>query len=151
MRIRGRAILISSIGLLLLAAATIMRTSANGYKFQIVSVVLQTEEGEQSSSFPRGHIVVVNVTLRNIMAYTYEAEPYMVVVRMTYGTTMYGFGAFKGSLLAGEEANAAPGIYIPTGAPTGSYKIKVFVWSNWPRFGGEALADPYELTFTVTP
>ena len=140
---------------MLLAAATIMRTSANGYKFQIVSVVLQTEDGLPSTSFARGHIVVVNVTLRNIMTYTYEytygAEPYMVVVRMTYGTTMYGFGAFKGSLLAGEEANAAPGIYIPTGAPTGSYKIKVFVWSNWPRFGGEALADPYELTFTVTP
>lgn len=151
MKIKSRLRLISSIGLLMLAAYVFMRAGANGNKFEIVSVVLQTEEGLQSNSFPRGHLVVVNVTLRNIMTYTYEAEPYMVVVRMTYDSTMYGFGAFKGSLLAGDEANVAPGIYIPTGVPTGLYTIKVFVWSNWPRFGGEALADPYPITFTVTP
>lgn len=123
---------------------------ANSYDFQIVSVRLLDDSGNPRASFARGQFVMVEATIKNIMTYTYEAQPFLMLARMMKGDTMWGLGFFRASLLSGSSITAGPGIMIPTNAPTGTYKMTVFVWSNWASQGGYPLAEYVEVTFTVT-
>jgi hypothetical protein len=60
-----------------------------------------------------------------------------------------GLSGYRGSLAGGEEAHPMPGLQIPSNGPTGTYRIKVMVFSDWPANGGVVLADPVEVTLLV--
>jgi hypothetical protein len=136
---------------LLISLTFLANALANSYKFEILSVTLQDDLGVPRTSFARNHFVMVNVTVKNITGDSYSAEPFLMLARMTQGITMWGIGAFRGSLLSGQNISIIPGILIPTNAPTGSYNMTVFIWSNWASAGGIPIASSVRVTFTVTP
>jgi len=139
-----------SLVVLLAFASPIAQIKANAYTFQIISIRLLDDSGIQSSTFARGQFVMVEATIQNIMAYSYAAESFLMLARMMKEDTMWGLGFFRASLLSGSSITAGPGILIPTNALPGTYKMTVFVWSNWASQGGYPVAASVEVTFTVT-
>lgn len=141
---------LASLSLLaVLLALTPVQVMANTYTFQIVSVRLLDDAGNPRTSFSIGEFVMVEATIRNIMAYSYAEEPFLMLARMMKVDTMWGLGFFRASLLSGSSITAGPGIPT-TGIPPGTYKMTVFVWSNWASLGGYPVAASVEVTFTVT-
>jgi len=121
---------------------------ANSYKFRIDSVKLRDDSGVERYSYTNGEFIFVDATITNIMAYSYASEPFLMLARMMKVDTMWGLGAFKASLMSGSSISAAPGILI--NAPAGTYKMTVFVWSDWASLGGYPVAAFVEVTFTIT-
>jgi len=122
-----------------------------GYKYQVTILALRKEDGTAATQFRRGEFVFVEVKLKNIMTYTSVPEPYLLVARATHELTLYGLGAFSGSMVAGQELNAMPAFMIPSNAPLGSYEVKVMVFNTWPMLGGYPIAASVTTTFTVIP
>jgi len=119
-------------------------------RFQIVSVRLLDDQGNERTSFARDHFVMVEATILNIMDPYAPPEPFMMLAKMEKELEMWGLGFFKATLLSGSSMTVGPGIMIPTNAPTGTYSMTVFIWTNWISLGGEVRADPVTVTFTVT-
>jgi len=122
--------------------------------FEIVNVVTRKDDGTPSSTFKRGEFVFVEVTVKRTDGayYYYTEESFLLIVRASMGSppTLWGLGAFRGSLAVNDEMTAAPAFQIPTNAPTGTMEITVYVWSDWAAYGGVPLATPYTVTITVT-
>jgi hypothetical protein len=142
-------------------AGTLKNVEAQAWRFEVTSVVLRDVNGNEKSSFARGEFIIVEIKVTNIVIpyyyyyynyyYEYGAESFLVLARITtMDNVMWGIGAFSSSLLPGESIKAAPGIAIPVNAPAGTYKVTVFVWSNWASLGGYPVAESREVTFTVT-
>jgi len=119
-------------------------------KYRIDNVTLRDRFGNPKSSFSRGEIVMVDATITNILSYTYNAEPFLMLASMERAGTMWGYGASQFSLLSGQSTHCIPGILVPSNAPTGSYTVTVFVWSNWASAGGYPIAADVQVTLTVT-
>ena len=152
MRQKLEVCIFASLTIILISFSTISRITAPVvFDYDIVSAVLQDENGVAKTSFARGHFVMVNATIKNTTSNTYQAEPFLMIASMTTGYAMWGLGAFRYSLLSGGNVSVAPGILIPTNAPTGAYNMTVYVWSNWAHLGGVPLADPLQVKLTVTP
>jgi len=140
----------------LLAFSSLMLHTAyaNGsYVLQVTSVVLRDETGNVITSISRGKFVFAEVTVKNTQTYSYASQPFLLIARLTYGSppTMYGIGAFKGSLAGGHSMTAAPGFLVPRDAPTGTYTVTILVFSDWPSAGGYPIATVVTTTLTVTP
>jgi len=142
--------LIFSSVLFLALISGLAQIRAQADKYRIDNVTLRDETGAPKSSFARGSFILIEVTITNIMSYTYAAEPFIVIMRMTIGSTMWGIGFFPGSALSGESKSGGSGILIPNNAPTGTYSMTVFVWSDWAFAGGYPIASSSSVTFTVT-
>jgi len=143
------------------------------YPISITKVVLRDVNGEIKYKFRRGDLVLVDITVKGVAVYT--AYPYyyyyyvppqyyyyyygyyyvagvqriLVLARATHKGVMWGFGAFAYNITQGETVQAIPAFKIPENAPLGTYEVTVFVWSNWAKFGGYPLAEPYTLYFEV--
>ena len=138
--------------LLMIGVLPVQFCVPNGtYRYQVQIIALRKDDGTVATQFTRGQFVFVEVKLKNIMSYAYAAEPYLLIARATYSLTMYGLGAFSGSLTTGQEFNAMPAFVIPNNAPFGSYEVKVMVFSTWPSAGGIPIAASVTTTFTVIP
>jgi len=122
-----------------------------GDKYMVTIVSLRKDDGTPATQFKRGEFVFVDVALKNTMTYTAVPEPYLLVARATFGLSLYGLGAFSGSMIAGQELNAMPAFLVPDDAPYGSYVIKVMVFSNWPSAGGIPIAASVTTVFDVIP
>jgi len=136
--------------LLLVCVSGFTQVRANAYTYHIDSVTLRDESGSPKSSFSRGELVVVDTMVTNIMSYTYAAEPFLMIAKIEKSSVMWGYGSLKSSLLSGQSLSAAPGILIPSGAPTGSYTVTVYVWSDWAINSGYPIAASFSLSLTVT-
>ena len=145
----------------------------NTYPISITKVVLRDEAGKIETQFRRGDFVFVDITVKGVAVYA--AYPYyyyyyippqyyyyyygyyyvagvqriLVLARATHGYTMWGLGAFAYNITQGETIQAMPAFKIPENAPTGKYKVTVYVWSNWAKFGGVPLAEPVSVEFEV--
>lgn len=142
--------LIFSSVLFLALISGLAQIRAASWEYQIDSVTPSDESGAPKSTFARGELVVAKTTVTNIMSYTYAAEPFLMIAKIERGGTMWGYGSFGFSLLSGQSVSANPGILIPSNAPTGTYTLTVYVWSNWATAGGYPIAAQYQVTITVT-
>jgi len=143
-----RFLIFSSV-LFLLLISGLAQIWAQADKYRIDSVTLRDWRGNPKSSFSRGEIVMVDAMITNIMSYTYSAEPFLMLASLERAGTMWGYGASQFSLLSGQSVHCIPGILIPSGAPTGSYTITVFVWNNWASAGGYPIAAQVQVSLTV--
>jgi len=95
----------------------------------------------------------VDVVIENTATpYTYAAQPFLVVARLTYGSppSLMGLSGYMGSLAGGERAEPTPGLQIPPNGPIGTYTITVLVFSTWPAAGGTVVAEPYSVSLPVS-
>jgi len=146
-----------------------LQASPEEYPIVIAKVTLRKEDGTPSTVFSRGELVFVEVAIERregVYAYYYpyyyyyhyyyyyyalpEVQPILVLARVTHEDVMWGWGGFGYNITAGGKVTAMPGILIPEDAPTGTYEVTVFVWSNWAQFGGYPLAESYTVEFEVT-
>jgi len=112
--------------------------------------------GVLKTTFRRGEMVVIDVRVYGQAVYYYYYEAgveiqYMCIVEVFYGTTVMYLGFVRDTIAQGEAKSVGIGFTIPSDAPTGTYRVKVFVWNKWPSEAGfQILAEPMEITFEVT-
>jgi len=138
--------------ILILTILAVSCVAAQQAQFEIAGIRTLKEDGTPSTTFRRGEFVLVEVVIRRTDTYYYEIPEarFLVLVRATHEDVMWGLGAFMASLAAGQSITAIPAFRVPEDAPTGTWRIKVFVWSNWAKYGGVPLATPVETEITVT-
>ncbi|MGQ9597619.1 MAG: hypothetical protein ACUVUS_09725 [Thermoproteota archaeon] len=138
--------------LFLLSTILVIRVSAQDPPFQIVSVTIRDEDRNPITSAIRGQFIFVDIVIRNTELYTYEARPYLIVARLSYGSPpiLMGLSGYKGSLAGGEEDEPTPGLQIPSAGPAGTYTITVLTFSDWPALGGVTVAVPYPVSLPVS-
>jgi len=140
------------------------------------SIIVNSTGGVQSS-FSRGSIAMVNVTIQhashfydeyyNTLPYdeyfdTYYADwgrstyndstRYMLMVQIEKSSTPVSLGFVQQWIDVDEVQSVGIGYVIPSNAPTGTYTVNVFVWDSWLP-DGVILADnsgEVQATFTVT-
>ncbi|MEM3389301.1 MAG: hypothetical protein QW491_07810 [Thermoproteota archaeon] len=121
---------------------------------EITSIRTLDMTGNPQTSFPRGSTVVVEVTLHSLVSPYQPSTQYMLIVEIFNPQGYVVFIGFITDVIdPGATKTAGSGYRIPTGASTGTYTVKVFVWNGWPsQMGGDwkSLAEPGETTFTVT-
>lgn len=128
----------------------------SGQQYPIVITGIRTLDimGNVKTSFARGSTVVVEVTIQS-QVYAYgPPTQYLLIVEIFNPQQYVVFIGFVIDVIdPGATKTAGSGYLIPTGASTGTYTVKVFVWNGWPSQMGnnwEPLADIGQTTFTVT-
>jgi len=116
------------------------------------------QTGNPKSTFSRGELVLINATIEMAYAYYfgdttsyyYFTTPtkFLLLIQVMYGNTPVFMGFVVEEISPGETESAGIGYRIPDDAPTGTYKVKVMVWSNWLDEGGVPLASKSGLEFT---
>jgi len=129
----------------------------------INSVATADTEGNAKSSFSRGSLVAINVAIEHGSSYYYhlpyyysyynftgETE-YLLLIQVTKGGTPVFLGFVNQPILPSGIQNIGVGYRILESAPTGTYTVNVYVWSDWLP-SGTILADNsgQQVTFTVT-
>jgi len=145
----GRKLMLTLIIAFLL---TFLTVAANGYTVEIVSVQTTDMQGNPKTEFKRGEFVVVNVKIKSLL--TYESQDYLLIVQVkTPDERVIALGFTSGSLAPGQEVSTGYGFKIPDDAPTGTYKVEIFVWNGWPAIMGgnwKPLSEKETTTITVT-
>ena len=141
------------------------------------SLIIVNSTGDVQSSFSRGSIAMVNVTIQHASHFydeyfdskpyddyfdTYYADwgrtayndstRYMMMVQIEKGSTPVSLGFVQQYIDVDEVQSVGIGYVIPSDAPTGTYTVNVYVWDSWLP-DGVILADnsgEVEATFTVT-
>ena len=144
---------------------------------RVISSIIVNSTGGVQSSFSRGSIAMVNVTLQHASYYYneyYDSKPYneyfyhysdvwgstayndstryMLMVQIEKSSTPVSLGFVQQYIDVDEVQSVGIGYAIPSDAPTGTYTVEVFVWDSWLP-DGVILADnsgEVEATFTVT-
>lgn len=117
--------------------------------------------GTPKTTFKRGDMVLVNATIEMATAYYYntyyyyyyyytQPTKYLFIVEILYGDTPVFIGFVFHEIPPGGISTSGVGYSIPLNAPTGTYTVKIFVWSNWLTKGGVRLAENSGLSFTFT-
>ena len=140
------------------------------------SIILNSTGGVQSS-FSRGSIAMVNVTIQHASHFfdeyyltkpyedyfdtysdvwgssTYnDSTRYMLMVQIEKSSSPVSLGFVQQYIDVDEVQSVGIGYVIPSNAPTGTYTVNVFVWDAWLP-DGVILADnsgEVQATFTVT-
>jgi len=122
------------------------------FPMQIINPRTLDESGNPKTNFKRGELVLVEATVKCPFAYYAPPEYsflYIVKFQDPSVVTFY-YGVVYGKLSPGQSATFAVGGKIPDNYPIGTYKVTIYVWSNWPAYGiPTAYAEPVEVTFTV--
>jgi len=128
----------------------------SGQQYPIVITGIRTLDmmGNEKTTFARGTTVVVEVTLQS-QVYAYgPPTQYLLIVEIFNPQGYVVFIGFITDVIdPGATKKAGSGYQIPTGASTGTYTVKVFVWNGWPSQMGpnwQPLSSPGEKTFTVS-
>ncbi|MEM0267089.1 MAG: hypothetical protein QW320_07895 [Ignisphaera sp.] len=136
---------------LLVVATTVF--SASTFPMEVKDIKTLDEEGNPKTSFRRGDLVLVQATVDcPFMFYAPPQYNFLFIVKFvnSQGVTFY-YGVIYGSLQPGKNATYAVGGKIPEGAPTGTYRAYIYVWSNWPAYETPtAYAEVKSVDFTVT-
>ncbi|MEM0104597.1 MAG: hypothetical protein QW743_07215 [Candidatus Methanomethylicia archaeon] len=116
--------------------------------------------GTPKTNFTRGSMVLINATIEMATAYYYNyyyyyyyyttPTKYLFIVEILYGNTPVFIGFVFHEIPPGGTSTAGIGYSIPSNAPTGTYTVKIYVWSTWLAKGGVRLADNSGLSFTFT-
>jgi hypothetical protein len=116
--------------------------------------------GTPKTTFARGEMVIVNATIEMATAYYYyytyyyyyytTSTKYLYIVEILYGDTPVFIGFVGHEIPQGGTSTAGIGYSIPMNAPTGTYTVKIFLWSNWLNKGGVILGEGKTLEFQVT-
>ncbi len=124
--------------------------SPDAMPFQILSVKIRDESGNVITQTIRGRFIFVDVLIKNVEVY--GSRSFLLLASLRYGSPVrqLGLSGYKGSLAGGEQANPTPGFQIPADGPTGAYVIKVMVFSDWVALGGIVVAEPVEVSISVT-
>lgn len=124
------------------------------FPMRIVGARTLDEEGRPTTVFKRGQLVLVEATV--VCPFEHYAPPeyrFLFIVKFvdSRGVTFY-YGVVYGRLVPGQNATYAVGGKIPEGAPTGTYKAVIYVWSNWPAYEfPTAYTERVKVEFTVQP
>ncbi len=141
------------------------------------SSIIMNSTGGAQSTFSRGSIALVNVTLQHASHFydeyyysypyddyfdTYYADwgstafevstRYLMMVQIEYSSTPVSLGFVQQRIDVDEVQSVGIGYVIPSNAPTGTYTVNVYVWDSWLP-DGDILADnsgEVQATFTVT-
>jgi len=117
--------------------------------------------GTPKTTFTRGSMVLINATVEMATAYYYNYNyyyyyyyttptKYLLVVEILYGDTPVFIGFVYHEIPPGGSSTVGIGYSIPQNAATGTYTVKIYVWSTWIAKGGVRLADNSGLSFTFT-
>ncbi|MCC6051546.1 MAG: hypothetical protein LM580_12610 [Thermofilum sp.] len=126
---------------------------------QITSVVTKNYDGNPTTTFRKGEIIIVETTITYTTDYYYYAYgapsySYLELITMWYKSTMMGLTLTRDTITPGASKTFGGGIPTRPGDPTGTYTFKVMVWNGFPSEKGAAwasLADPQTVTVTVNP
>jgi hypothetical protein len=132
-----------------------------GKPLMITRSAITDRVGTPKTSFARGDMVMVNATVEMATAYYYNtyyyyyyyyttSTKYLYIVEIFYGNTPVFIGFVGHEIRPGGTSTAGIGYSIPMNAPTGTYTVKIFLWSNWLDKGGVILGGDVTLTFQVT-
>ncbi len=140
--------------LIMLLLSPFLLVSGQQYPIKITQIRTMDMLGNVKTSFARGSTVVVEVKLQSLVYAYGPFTQYLLIVRIDnpQGYTVF-IGFLTDVIEPGATKTAGSGYLIPTGASTGTYTVRVFVWNGWPsQMGGnfEVLAEQGQTTFTVT-
>jgi len=130
------------------------------YPLHINSANSLDSAGTVATSFSRGAVVMVNVTLEAANQwideyYAYHnftaSVDYLMLVQIMRGSTPVYLGFLSSEVSPSGVHSAGVGLKIPGDASTGTYIAKIMIWDSW-NDGGSILADNsgLETTFSVT-
>lgn len=144
------------LALLLISSIFIVAAAAQVYPIQIKSVTIRDYEGNVRTQFYRGEIVVIETELYYPPEYYYYPGGinYLEIITLWHDVFMYGLGVTQGTISSGQTKSFGAGIRLRFGDPTGTYRVKIFVWNGWPSIMGsnwKPLAEPYITEITVNP
>jgi len=133
---------------------------SESYPLHINSAATYNQSGGVQSSFARGEIAIVNVTLEMATQYYYNtyyyhsfsaSTDYLMLVQIMQGSTPIYLGFVSFEIPPAGVQTVGIGFKIPGDAIIGSYTAKIMVWDTW-NDGGHRLADNsgLEITFSVT-
>jgi len=132
---------------------------SNGYPLTITSFETKDLSGNPKVTFRKGEIVVVETKISYpAPTYYYYAPPgglsYLQIIGIYYGGSMTGLSLTRGTINPGESKSFGGGTLIRVTDPSGTYRVKTFVWNGFPSEMGAGwlpLSDIQEKTITVTP
>ena len=125
----------------------------------INSAVMTDVNGTEQTSFARGSMFMVNITVEKATQYEYSysyyyysgLSNYLILVRVVHNDEAVFHGFIADSLSSGDILSRGVGFLIDKSAGTGTYTAYVYVWSDWLP-DGIIMADNsgYSTSFTVT-
>ena len=131
------------------------------YPLHVNSVVASDVNGTVQTSFARGSMFMLNVSVERATQYLYQSSynywssgnstSYLLLVRVVYNGQSVYHGFVADSISMGETLSRGVGFLIDDTADTGTYTAYVYIWSDWLP-DGVILADNsgYSTSFTVT-
>jgi len=130
------------------------------YPLHINSAATYDQSGNAQTSFDRGEIAVVNVTIEMATHYYFEyysqiqintSTEYLLLVQIMKGSNPIYFGFVSFEIPPAGIQDIGIGFKVDESASVGTYKAKIMVWDTWDD-GGNIIADNsgLEITFTVT-
>jgi len=155
--VKGWTLLVAAIVLVL---AVVYPVYADGYPLTISNVATKNYDGETVTSFSKGELALIEVTVTYPSTYYYyyggaQQIQCLIIVEVFDPSNVVRFLFFKKTTLSqGESFTTGWGFKIPYGAQSGTWTVKVFVWNKFisELAEGEAhqiLAESVEKTFTV--
>lgn len=165
----GIALLIGGILFSYISSLATYIAPSQDYPLYIQNVFTADQNGNPKTTFYRGQIVLVNVTIEMAMQYYYQYYYYtenyyytetgyfevptrfLVLIQIFYRYRPLYLGFVVAELSPGECKSYGIGFSLPETASLGDYTVEVMVWSNWLDKGGVALASNsgLEITFRV--
>lgn len=113
----------------------------------ITGVIPCNQVGQPVSSFARGTIAYVNVTVSSNSMYT---EPLLLTINVyDAGANAMGVISFQGPV-ASEGTSFTMGFPIPSGAGVGTATIFADALTDWPSMGGVPYSPERRVTFQIT-
>jgi len=111
------------------------------YKINITSLITMDQNGNPTNNFLKGDIVQFGFTITNLGgAENLPLENGLIAIQIQDPAQTITYLAYTYSdLRRGESKDFIFGYKIPTDAPTGTYTVKVMVFTDWPSEGGLGL------------
>ena len=112
------------------------------YKINITSLLITDQNGNPTNNFLKGDIIQFSFTITNLgSAENLPLENGLIAIQIQdpAQTTIYLAYTYS-DLQRGESKDFIFGYKIPNDAPTGTYTVKVMVFTDWPSNGGLGLA-----------
>jgi len=133
---------------------------SESYPLHINSAGTYNQSGGAQTSFARGEIAIVNVTLEMATQYYFNtyyfnsfnsSTDYLLLVQIMKGSTPIYLGFVSFEIPPAGVQDIGIGFKVPEDATVGTYSAKIMVWDTW-NDGGHRLADNsgLEITFSVT-
>ena len=130
------------------------------YPLHINSAATYDSSGNAKTSFARGSMVVVNVTLEMATHYYFNtyyyhsfsaSTEYLMLVQIMKGSVPVYLGFIAFEIPPAGVQDVGIGFKVSSSAAVGTYKAKIMVWDTLAD-GGHILADNsgLEITFSVT-